>query len=132
MNYKYLIASLITYFFTAIWLNNYCNFLQIESDAPNVIIEMEIGLGPVPTLAMTGIALSDSVYSVRFTWLYSFILHHYRGIVRDSVLMVACDRWGYCAPPVASGIVYKHTWNVVRVRCYVRQGLSHPPVMDWL
>ena len=50
--YKYLIASLITYFFTTIWLNNYCNFLQIECNAPNVIIEMEIGLGVVPTIAI--------------------------------------------------------------------------------
>lgn len=54
---------------------------------------------PVPNRAMTGIALSDSANSVRFTWLYNFILHYYRRIIRYPVLMVSCDRGGYCTPP---------------------------------
>ena len=54
---------------------------------------------PVPYRAMTGIALLDSANSVRFVWLNSFIPHHYRRIVCDSVLMISCDRGGYCTPP---------------------------------
>lgn len=84
----------------------------------------------VPYRAMTGMALSDSANSVRFVWLNSFIPHHYRRIVCDSVLMISCDCWAYRTPAITSCIEYQRRVSVFFVperSCNIMRNIHYCP-----